>query len=358
MDPLTHTLVGASLASTRLGRTTRLAAPALVIGANLPDVDVLSYFAGSDAALGFRRGWTHGVPAMALLPGLFALVLWLWTRRWPEAKRSAVSGRWLVALSYLAVLTHPALDWLNTYGMRWWMPFRDTWTYGDSLFIMDPWLWLVLGGCWLLTRRPTRGLTISLAVVTGLLALLVAVRAPGYLPLIGITVAVLVAALLLRLPARGRLASLLPSLGLAVGAAYIASMIWLHGLTEARVRAALSHDLARPTEALMVGPMPADPLRWDVLYLDTEGRYRFGSFDWRRPGELSLSENRLLPADRAWLEAEGGERIPGFLRWTRYPWIEAPPADLQPPIHVMDARYARRRTTGFGGAVIEAGEPR
>ena len=64
MDPLTHTLVGASLASTRLGNTTRFATVALVVGANLPDIDVLAYFAGGDAALGFRRGWTHGVLAL------------------------------------------------------------------------------------------------------------------------------------------------------------------------------------------------------------------------------------------------------------------------------------------------------
>ena len=62
MDPLTHTLLGANLASTRLRDTTRLAAAALVIGANLPDVDSILYFIGhDDLALGFRRGWTHGV---------------------------------------------------------------------------------------------------------------------------------------------------------------------------------------------------------------------------------------------------------------------------------------------------------
>ena len=68
MDPLTHTLLGANLAATRLGATTRLAGAALVIGANLPDVDAVTYFLGDDAALGLRRGWTHGVLALAVLP--------------------------------------------------------------------------------------------------------------------------------------------------------------------------------------------------------------------------------------------------------------------------------------------------
>ena len=34
--------------------------------------------------------------------------------------------------------------------------------------------WLVLGGCWLLTRRPTRGLAIGMAATAGLLVLVVA----------------------------------------------------------------------------------------------------------------------------------------------------------------------------------------
>jgi inner membrane protein len=353
VDPLTHTLVGASLASTRLGRTTRLAAPALVMGANLPDHDVLSYLGGGDVALGFRRGWTHGVPALLILPALWTAALWLWSRRWPEAERSGISSRWLTALSYLGALTHPALDWLNTYGMRWWMPFRDAWSYGDSLFIMDPWLWLALGGCWLLGRRPTRGLAIAFAALTGLLLLVVAGRAPRYLPLVGVTAALLLTALLVRLPGRSRAARALPAVGLALGAGYIGCMLWLHGLTEERVRAAVSRDLGRPAAELMVGPMPADPLRWDVVYLDAEGRYRCGSFDWRRGGDLSLSPTRLLAADRGWLAARAGAQIPGFLDWTRFPWIESASPGADGRIHVMDARYARRRTTGFGGAVIE-----
>ena len=48
MDPLTHTLVGATLTRTRLGRTTPLAAAALIVGANLPDVDILSFFGGRE----------------------------------------------------------------------------------------------------------------------------------------------------------------------------------------------------------------------------------------------------------------------------------------------------------------------
>ena len=162
MDPLTHTLVGASLAATGLGEKTRGAAAALIVGANLPDIDVLSYAVGSDEALGFRRGWTHGFLALIVLPAILALAIWWWEHRAAGDRAGKdLSGRWILALSYLAVFTHPALDWLNTYGMRWLMPFDGTWYYGDAVFIVDPWLWLILGLAWLSGQRPTVRLVVT-----------------------------------------------------------------------------------------------------------------------------------------------------------------------------------------------------
>ncbi|HUF17654.1 MAG TPA: metal-dependent hydrolase, partial [Thermoanaerobaculia bacterium] len=148
MDPLAHTLAGANLAATRLGDRTRLATAALVIGANAPDIDAVLYFIDGDLALGFRRGWTHGVLALLILPLILTGLLLLYDRLRPDQERRA-DPRWLLGLSALAILTHPTLDWLNTYGMRWLMPFRPTWFYGDSVNIMDPWIWLILGGGWL-----------------------------------------------------------------------------------------------------------------------------------------------------------------------------------------------------------------
>lgn len=347
MDPLTHTLVGASLASTRLGRTTRLATPALVIGANLPDVDVFSYVRGGDFALGFRRGLTHGVPALVLLPLLLAGALWVWSRRWPEERRRQVSPAWLVGLSYLAVLTHPALDWLNTYGMRWSMPIDESWSYGDSLLIMDPWLWLILGVGWLLPRRPTRGVAITGAVVAGLLLWIVASNAPPYVPVVGLVTLTMAAACFARVPRTGRSVA---TLALALGALYIASMIGLRSVTEGRVRAALASAGSAPVR-LMVGPMPANPLRWDVLLEESHGYYRFGTFSWRRRA-LELTDDRLPKAPREWL-ATWETQIPGFLRWTRFPWSHrAPHGDGR--VYVMDARYARsEHWPGFGRTSVE-----
>ena len=65
-----------------------------------------SRFVSRDLSLGFRRGWTHGVLAMAVLAaGLTARVL--------AAARLAQHGRGFL------------------------MPFDGTWFYGDALFIID-----------------------------------------------------------------------------------------------------------------------------------------------------------------------------------------------------------------------------
>ncbi len=156
MDPIAHTLLGAALARTKLGRDRPLAMPTLVLASNAPDLDVAAYFWSSDAALAFRRGLTHGPLGLAILPLLVTWVVWVAGRRWridasdgSELSERGPAGRAsfgaLLGLAYLAMLTHPALDWLNTYGVRFLHPFDRRWFYGDTLFIVDPWVWLVLG---------------------------------------------------------------------------------------------------------------------------------------------------------------------------------------------------------------------
>jgi inner membrane protein len=164
MDNLTHSLVGALIGQAGLKRKTGLAMPALIIGANLPDVDAACFFwlEGTEH-LGFRRGITHGPPALVLLPLILAGLLWAFDR-W-QAKRGTrpegrlpVSFTWLFLLSFIGCLTHPALDWLNVYGIRLLEPFSSQWFYGDTLFIIDVWLWALIGfATWFSLRREKRG---------------------------------------------------------------------------------------------------------------------------------------------------------------------------------------------------------
>ena len=164
MDNLTHSLVGALLGQAGLKKKTGLAMPALIIGANLPDVDAACFFwLEGEEHLGFRRGITHGPPAMVLLPLILAGVLWAFDRwqtkrgKRPEG-RLPVNFKWLYLLSLIGCLSHPALDWLNVYGIRFLEPFSSQWFYGDTLFIIDIWLWALMGfATWFSLRREKRG---------------------------------------------------------------------------------------------------------------------------------------------------------------------------------------------------------
>lgn len=164
MDNLTHSLTGALLGQCGLKRKTGLAMPALIIGANLPDVDAACFFwLEGQEHLAFRRGITHGPPAWFLLPLVLAGLLYGWDR-W-QAKRGKrpegrlpVNFKWLYLLGLFGCLSHPALDWMNVYGIRLLAPFSQQWFYGDVLFIIDLWLWaLLIFSVWFSLRREKRG---------------------------------------------------------------------------------------------------------------------------------------------------------------------------------------------------------
>ena len=76
MDNVCHTLVGAAFGEAGLNRRTRFGRAALMLSANLPDVDVL-VFATDTPSVAFRRGWTHGIGAQLLLPLILTAVLLL-----------------------------------------------------------------------------------------------------------------------------------------------------------------------------------------------------------------------------------------------------------------------------------------
>ena len=159
MDNLTHSLAGALIGQAGLKRKTGLAMPALIIGANLPDIDA-ACFAWVEGVehLAFRRGITHGPPALLLLPLILAGILWWWddwqARRGKRPKtRLPVRIGWLYVLAFIGCLSHPALDWMNTYGIRLLEPFSSRWFHGDVLFIIDAWLWLGMGLATLISYR-------------------------------------------------------------------------------------------------------------------------------------------------------------------------------------------------------------
>jgi inner membrane protein len=322
IDPVCHTLVGAALARSGLGRRTALGTATLLIGANLPDIDVLAYADGPAADLAFRRGWTHGIPALIVLPLLLTGAMVLLDRGGRRLRHaglpSGVVPREILRLSAIAILTHPILDTLNVYGMRWLMPFNGRWFYGDTLFILDPWLWLVLAAGVVL-GRPRR-------------------THRGYLEH-GTR------------PARA---------ALAVATAYMVGMLLL-GLAARGIARRELQASGVPVERLMVAPQLVTPLVRQVVAAQGDA-YRVATFRWLGRPHLDPASWRSVPRPRADDPALAAARATPlgrrFLGWARFPavQVEAAPGGGS-LIHLIDLRYADRPGAGFGTVTLAVAAP-
>ncbi len=192
MDNITHSLAGLLLAGTavqlRAGhRSPRsddpqfatIAALTGVVGANLPDIDVLwsAVLQGAGVyddllSLLHHRGYTHTMlAALFFIPMLWWLAMWFRRRQLQATIVSAVEqradSRTLFGLSAIAILSHVTLDFSNDYGVHPFSPFANAWTYGDSVFIIEPWLWVATIPMVLriTSRRVTRGVLWTLLLL-------------------------------------------------------------------------------------------------------------------------------------------------------------------------------------------------
>jgi inner membrane protein len=357
MDPIAHAFTGAALAAAGLRRATPLATAALLIGANVPDVDGLSYFAGSFEAVAFRRGLTHGVLALALWPFVLAGLLLLWDR-WIRRRRhpTATPARAgpLLALSALAVITHPTLDWVNNYGLRWLMPFDGRWFYGDALFVIDPWVWLGLGGVLFLAHSKSAR-SLSAWIAFWLAASLAVVGNAALVPLPArlVWVGGLAALAALRwagfaAPARGAALERAARVALGVFAIYVGAAIAASAAARAQVRAALEAEGIAGVETVMVAPAAANPFGGDVV-VATADDYYIGRWRWLGRPRLRLDERALdRPRGAIYEAAARAADARKFLVWARFPFIETEPgADGALLVRFSDVRYrAAGRLTG------------
>ena len=299
MDNLTHSLIGAVLGQAGLKRRTGLAMPALIIGANIPDIDATCTIYGVEA-LAMRRGITHGPIAMVVLPLVLTALLIGWDR-WQDRRgtrppgRLPVHPRWLLALAFIGTVSHPLFDWMNNYGVRLLEPFSSTWFYGDVLFIIDPWLWaMLIAGVWLSLRRERAGVA-------------------GW-----------------RRPAQ---------MVVVAGCAYVALNIAITWLVVAQVERAAP----RPDQ-IVASPVPLAFWQREVLWRDADGAY--GSFFCgplacvRYPLEVRMAN---LDDPRLAARAASDPAVRAFLFWSRMPVVvrEGEEAAL------LDQRYMDRAGPSF-----------
>ena len=293
MDNLTHSLAGAVLGQMGLKNKTGLGMATLIIAANIPDIDAVATLLGGVQHLAIRRGVTHGPIAMVVLPLLLTGIM-IWFDHWQAkrgkrpADRLPIHKGWLLALAYIGCLSHPALDWLNSYGIRLLEPFSSQWFYGDSIFIIDIWIWAALiAGLWISRRREKQGVSNW--------------QRPAWI-------------------------------SFAAVCAYIFANGTITGKAEAETSALLATRVPAAAEVgafqkeaqiVVANPIPVQFWKREILWRDEAA---YGSGEYNLFDGLSLGEEQKIPVYSESLAAEIArisDNAAAFLFWSRMPVIKA-----------------------------------
>jgi inner membrane protein len=339
VDNLTHSLVGLAAAKAGLERQSPYAAFVCVAAANLPDVDIVALAGGPAFYLKHHRGITHSIVGTLALAVALALLFCAAERAWARARgrepRARLKG--LLVCSLLLAASHPLLDWTNSYGVRPLLPWDGRWIYGDLLFVIDPWVWLVLGGaCFLLAESRARAAGwCLLALVATLLFFRVVLQSnagfpngPGVPPVaLVLWCAGLAASALLRWKGVGARPGRVvagSALLFCVFYCFVLALMHTYARTEAQLAASsLAYRTNERVLRVAATPVLADPFTWRCLSENERSTSRFdmGLFH-SRPEELRSVARYERPAgeDEGLVRrASEGEAARVLLDFARFP---------------------------------------
>jgi inner membrane protein len=150
VDNIAHGLTGALIGYGWFrqrggGETGRAALWTCIAAAEFPDIDIGMAFLGGNTYLRWHRSFTHSA---VLLPLWAALVAWAF---WQLSGRKKF--RLLCAASVAGMVSHLLLDWLTNYGTELLWPLTDSRFALSWVFIVDPYMWVMLGvGLWAAIR--------------------------------------------------------------------------------------------------------------------------------------------------------------------------------------------------------------
>ena len=282
MDNVTHSLAGLLLAEGAVQLRARVtgaepsrhwgtvAAVSSLVAANLPDADLFYTGVGSEPLMYMlhHRGYTHTVVialAGALLLWGLALLAGAWS---PAVAPTRRDRRWLLGLLVVSAMSHLVLDWTNSYGLHPFWPIDDRWFYGDSVFIVEPWLWIVSVPVLVAatTNRVARVL-LSLVLVAGVvLAWRVSLVTTG--AAVVLTGGALLSVSLAKLLRRSR------RVAVAIGAWVAVTLMMAAGSASARadtLRAARAADGGAELLDIVVSPLPANAVCMSVITVERSG---------------------------------------------------------------------------------------
>ncbi len=297
----THSLLGIAIAKSGLDRWTPHATSAAVIASNFPDIDSFTLFADSAVYLEHHRGITHSVFAIPFMATFLAGVIY---RLSFHSRKGRANFRGLFGICLIVMMTHPLLDYLNPYGMRPFLPFRDTWIYGDTLFIIDPTLdtILLLGviGSYRLPHR--RAVCATVALVATLL--------------------------------------------------YVGTRIELQ--SRARLRLSEFVETIPETTETAVLPQMLSPFRWTGIVESETKLWKLPIDTWTGPGQPVLEVDKMPDSVRT-RKAAQAETAAVLLDFARFPFMLEERLDDGYRVYFVDFRFFSQ-ANGLASAVFLDGD--
>jgi membrane-bound metal-dependent hydrolase YbcI (DUF457 family) len=350
VDNITHGLAGALLAQAGFRqRYGRAATVALIVGAELPDLDFVFDFAGPIVGFQNHRGITHafvGGCGLALLGAAFAYAVLRYRFYWR-----------VVGLLYLGVLLHIWMDYLTSYGTQIFLPFDAGRYTADAVFIIDYFytgiivvalvlirlvrqqrharyrmaslIWFLIGmGLWVgtpwfvqqrLLFMALRGLGMHLMLFAGLVALGTHIGRRWH----------------------AEHAVVVGRCGIGALAAYMALCIANHAVVMQRFASALTTQHAAVQQVSAI-PLPGGPFAWRGI-AETPTAYLVSHITLLPPAIVAPQTIAKAP-HQAMVQATSDYRLVQIFRdFARFPVIEYEQQGEQQVVRYSDLRF-----TGYG----------
>lgn len=299
MDSLSQFALGAAIGVAVMRRRTAPWKAALIGGlaGTLPDLDAFYNHGDPISNMTLHRANSHALFWLTIVSPLVAVIAAFATREMQNFRR------WWLAV-WLALITHPLLDWFTVYGTQLLRPFTDFPYAIGSMFIIDP--------------------LYTLPLLIGIVVALIWRNDTGWRWAVG---------------------------GLTVSTFYllwsVAAQTYVTGIAEASLRAE-----GRKVERLLVTPTALNTVLWRVVAITPDGYLEGFRSVFDRDAKMTFD---AFPRGDALYEATKGNPYVDRIAWFSHGFFKMSERDGR--IIISDLRMGQEPYYSFNFTVAQRGNP-